>query len=100
MQIHIPRRLIVMAATVLVILLSCTSCWWDSDDRGFGDAAVGDFDDSPATVINFPNTFANVAIKCYSGTAILTTTRQAAPLVIPDSSFCKGNEVVVLDGES
>lgn len=88
------------AAAAAIAVLTLAGCSEYNDQRGKGDAPVQnrEGDDKPAVVINFPNEFANVAIKCYGGTALLTTTREAAPLVIPDSSLCDGDEVVKLEG--
>lgn len=90
-----------MLATALVVILSLTGCSEYNDQRGKGDAPVEnrEGDDKAAVVINFPDTFANVAIKCYAGTAIISTTREAPVNVIPDSTFCRGDEVVKLEGQ-
>lgn len=78
-----------------------TGCSEYNDDRGKGDAPVQDRngDDKPAVVINFPDGFANVAIKCYSGTAVVSTTREAPVQVVPDSVMCDGDAVVRLDAD-
>ncbi len=60
----------------------------DSEDRGFGDAPVGTSDDSSAEIINFPNTFMNVAFKCFGPNGIYAHTREAAPLVVPNDPQC------------
>ena len=51
---------------------------------------MGDYDDSPAEVINFPDQFANVAHKCDGhGHRVYSTTRQA-PVVVIDDPSCAG----------
>lgn len=61
------RRRLTMAAVMLVVafLTTAGSCKDEyNDDRGKGDAPVGDRDDSPAGIINMPNEFPNVVHKC------------------------------------
>lgn len=81
------KKLIAIGAGVLLALgLTASSC----DQKGLGDAHVGRYDDSPAFVINMPDTFMNVAIKCDpAGFRIYAHTREAAPVVMKDPS-CKG----------
>lgn len=87
-----------LAAALLALTLASCSNW--NDDRGLGDAPVQNRkgDDKAAVVVNFPDGFANVAIKCYGGTAVVSTTREAPVQLIPDSTLCNGDEVVKLDG--
>lgn len=78
---------VAVATGVVVLLASCSN-----DRRGLGDAPVGPKDDSPAQIVNFPDTFMNVAFKCLGANGIYTHTREAAPVVIKDDSNCvKGN---------
>lgn len=80
------RALAGAAGAIAIIGLTASSC----DDKGLGDANVGRYDDSPAFVLNMPDTFMNVAIKCDpAGFRIYAHTREAAPVVLPDPS-CKG----------
>lgn len=85
-------KTIIAAALALVFMAGCSEF---NDQRGKGDAPVENRsgDDKPAVVINMPDGFANAAIKCYSGTAIVSTTREAPVQVIPDSAICDGDEV-------
>jgi hypothetical protein len=71
---------------VVVVALAGCSAW--NDDRGKGDSPVGKTDDSPARVINMPDGFANLAIKCDRGNGIYVTTRDAAPTVIVNDPNC------------
>lgn len=72
-----------------VLLLSLSAC-----SKGMGDSPVsngGHGDDSPASVTNFPDHFANIATKCVAGAPgyrAFVTTRNAAPVILPDAS-CK-----------
>lgn len=85
------KRLLIPAAA-LALMAGCSEY---NDDRGKGDAPVEDRngDDKPAVVLNFPDSFANVAIKCYGGTAVISTTREAPVQVIPDATICDGDKV-------
>lgn len=85
------KRFTVVSALVLAVAISGTAaCSGYNDDRGKGDAPVTNQDDSPAQVINFPDGFANVAVKCDgNGFRIYSTTRVAPPVVVPDRT-CGG----------
>lgn len=79
------RALVITAAALALVLASCSD-----DAEGRGDADVGEYDDTPAAVINMPDTFMNVAIKCDpAGFRIYSHTRQGPPIIMKDDS-CKG----------
>lgn len=88
----------VIIALMCLLVILATGCSEYNDDRGRGDAPVQnrEGDDKPAVVINFPDNFANVAIKCYKGTAVISTTREAPVQIVPDSVMCNGDNVVRL----
>jgi hypothetical protein len=48
------------------------------DDRGRGDAPVANYDDSGAVVLNFPDRFSNVAVKCHGPNGVYVTTQNEA----------------------
>lgn len=75
-----------------VLLLALAGCSDWNDDRGRGDAPVGNKDDTEADVINMPDRFANVAFKCYGTTGIYTSTRPMAFQVIKEDPNCVGND--------
>lgn len=80
-----------IAATLMCLLAGCGQA--HDDHRGKGDAPVAgrSGDDSPASVTNFPDAFANIATKCVAGAPgyrAFITTRNAAPVVLPDPA-CK-----------
>lgn len=54
----------VAATAAALAALALAGCSSYNDARGKGDAPVGPTDDSPAQIINFPDGFGNVAIKC------------------------------------
>ena len=76
-----------LAAAVTIALVGCSGF---NDDRGKGDAPIANKggDDSGAYLVNFPDGFSNVAHKCLGGNGIYTTTRDAAPVVVPDDPEC------------
>jgi hypothetical protein len=87
-----PRTFVDAVLVIGTMVALAAGCSAYNDDRGKGDAPVGSTDDSPAAVINFPDGFANVARKCDGSTAIYTHTREAAPVVVPNSPECREGE--------
>lgn len=83
-------------ALVLIMSLALGACGLADDyqdQHGTGDAPVGDRDDTPKDVINFPNNFANVAHACdgHGHRVYVTThTNQAKQLFVIDDSSCSG----------
>lgn len=82
------RRLRIIGAG-LVLALGLAACSGYNEERGRGDAPVGSRDDSRADIVNMPDQFANVAIKCHGPNGIYTTTRQAAPVIVPNDPLCR-----------
>lgn len=82
---------------LIVVLALATGCSEYEDDRGKGDAPVQNRkgDDKAAVVINFPDGFANIAVKCHKGNGLYVTTREAAPIVVKDDPICDGNDVTL-----
>jgi hypothetical protein len=75
------------ACACLTVVVAMTGCAQKSN--GTQDAPVNQqlTDNTPAEIINFPDKFANVAVKCdHHGHRIYSTTRQAQPVVVADSS--------------
>ncbi len=79
------RPVLVAAAAVAGLALTAGSC----DERGLGDAPVGEQLEGERTVIVMPDRFPNLALVCDGSTAIYVTTREAAPAVVPSSEFCR-----------
>ena len=69
----------------LSALVGCNSY---NDERGRGDAPIGERDESARDVVFMPDKFPNLARFCDGGTAIYVTTREAAPVVVPNSRHC------------
>ena len=62
-----------------------------NDERGTGDAPVGDRDDSPAEVLNMPNGAPNVYMKCDGHghrVYVATHTEHRQSLVVIDDPNC------------
>lgn len=80
-------RLRLVTITLVAGLCALGAC--SNDRKGLGDAPVGPRDDSPAKIINFPDTFMNIAFKCFGVNGIYTHTRVASPTIIPNDPMCK-----------
>jgi len=78
-----------IAIAVLGLALLGTGCKSYNDARGRGDAPIGEYDDSPAYILNFPDKFMNIAFKCLGPNGVYTHTRQGPPVVIVDDGNCK-----------
>lgn len=81
-------RLLVPAMLALVLLTTAGSC----DEKGLGDAPVGQRIEGERDIIVMPDQFANVAVACDGPTRIYVTTREAAPVVVPDHPACTGED--------
>lgn len=84
-----------LAAVAAVLVLAACGTTPEEDDRGLGDAPVGDVHKGPAEVITFPDQVGNVFSKCdghghrvYSNTHY---TEASSMAVIADPS-CPGGE--------
>jgi len=87
-----PARYLTALATIVIAVSALAGC--SSDKRGMGDSPVSNHrgDDTPASVTNFPDHFANIATKCVAGAPgfrAFVTTREAAPVILADPT-CKG----------
>lgn len=94
------RWVTVLAMAIVIVALvaliaGCGAQDAFNDDRGKGDAPVGETDDSEAEVINMPNEFANIAHKCDGhGHRVYTTTHGGGPreIAVIDDPSCPGGE--------
>jgi hypothetical protein len=83
-------RGVAAAVAVLVLVAGCDNY---NDKRGRGDAPVSSTDDSPAEVVNFPDQFANIAMKCDGHghrLYIVTHTSTDVPVVVITDPACLG----------
>ena len=83
-----------MAATVAVIAvltLAGVAAGCSKDRKGLGDAPVDKNrqDDQAPYIVNMPNGFMNVALKCVAKDLLVSHTRVAAPVIVPNSSACE-----------
>lgn len=85
------RKLLLTCLAVLCLALGTSAC--SQSAKGTGDSPVAKInghkggENSPADVTNFPNRFANIATKCVHGAPgyrAFVTTREAAPVILPD----------------
>lgn len=89
------RTLVGMGVLTIALLFTGTAC--AHNNKGTGDSPVATInghkggENSPANVTNFPDHFANIATKCVHGSPgfrAFVSTREAAPVILPDAS-CK-----------
>lgn len=93
---RIRKSALAVVAVIALILSTASSCPGDNSN-GRGDAPVGEIDTGTAEIINFPDTFGNVAHKCDNhGHRVYTTTHGTGdstttntPVVIDDPT-CPG----------
>lgn len=67
------KVLAVVLVSGLALLSGCGLVEEHKSKRGRGDAPVGRTDDTPATVLNMPDNFPNVAFKCVGGKTVWVT---------------------------
>jgi hypothetical protein len=77
----------------VAVLVLTAGCSGYNNARGKGDAPVGSSDDTPAQILNYPDGFPNVAIKCDGhGHRVFVSTHDktdSQPTVVDDPS-CPG----------
>ena len=85
------KKLVVLVLGTLVgLTLMAGSC----DEKGLGDAPVGERYEAPRSVIVMPDGFPNLVVVCDGDTRIYVTTREAPPVVVPDHPECAGSESI------
>lgn len=80
------RTFVPLAVLAVVLTAGAASC----DEKGLGDAPVGERIEEPRTVIVMPDQFPNLAIVCDGTTRLYVTTREAAPVLVEDHPLCQG----------
>lgn len=81
-----PRRsAAALGAVGLVLVLGAGSC----DDKGLGDAPVGEQHETPRQVWVNADSFPNISAWCIGPNGIYTTTRDAPPAVVVDDPNCE-----------
>jgi hypothetical protein len=71
--------LVLALAATCVLLTGCS---------GHGSAPIGKVDDSPATVVNFPSGYPNVAFKCLGPNGIYSGERRGGVSVVANDANC------------
>lgn len=90
------RLLIVLVAIGAAVVLTAGAC----EDRGTRDAPIEPSlqDNQAPFIVNMPNGYMNLALKCLGDDLIVAHTRQAAPVVLQDSALCgPGSQVPHVD---
>jgi len=87
------RRWIVIAA-LAVSLGACTGVSEHQVRRGLGDVPVGAQDrSSPKVIINFPDAWGNVAVKCYGVNGVYNVSHndnsRPPVVIVPNDPMCK-----------
>jgi hypothetical protein len=85
------RRSIKLVGALAFAALALAAC---EDGEQLDDAPVGVIDDSPVFVMTNVDQFPNVAVKCYEGNGIYTTTRDygdAITIIVGDPA-CADND--------
>lgn len=85
------KRFWIAGALVAVVLLTTAgSC----DEKGLGDAPVGEQHEEPREVIVMPDEFPNLVVVCDGTTRLYVTTREAPPVAVPDHPACDDAELL------
>ncbi len=76
-------------ATIALLAVLAVAC--SKEERGVVDAPIdpGLQDDSAPLIVNMPDKFMNLALKCIDTTLVVSHTREAATVVIDDASLCQ-----------
>lgn len=81
------RRLaIIPAGAALALLLTAGAC----EDRGTVDAPIDQRlqDNQAPLIVNMPDGFMNLALKCVGSTLVAAHTRQGPPVLVAESDAC------------
>lgn len=91
------RRLGISVGAVAVgLVLTAGAC----EERGTNDAPIDRSlqDDQAPFIVNMPNGYMNLALKCLGDDLIVAHTRSASPIMVPDSELCgPGSQVPQVD---
>lgn len=79
------RNTVIAVAALGLVLAGCSGF---NDERGRGDAPVGQRFEQPRRVWVNVDQFPNIAAFCIGENGVYTHTRQAAPVVVPDDKNC------------
>mgnify|MGYP001194428637 FL=1 len=86
-------RSAIVGSALLVAALALTGCSESQDENGLGDAPISTWDPHPAEIVNMPDDYGNLAVKCHRGNLLYVTThryRYASNIwVLPNHPSCK-----------
>lgn len=85
-----------MKARLAVLALAAVAVGACGDDDQLDDAPVGVIDDAPVFVMTNADEFPNVAVRCFGGNGIYTTTRDygdAVNIVVDDPECADGDPI-------
>lgn len=89
------KKPLILAAVGGLALLTLAAC---SEGDQLSDAPVGIIDDSPVFVMTNADQFPNIAVRCYEGNALYTTTRDYDSLtIIVDDPVCVDGDPIPKD---
>lgn len=78
------KRLLLIVVLAAVLLAGCAT-----EKRGTIDAPISHpSNNKPATIINMPDGYLNLAFKCHGPDGIYSHRRVAAPVIIPNDANC------------
>lgn len=83
------KRRLLTAVSLTALLTAMVACSGHETRRGRGDAPIGGVNGKPADIVEFPDQFANIAMKCLDVNGIYVTTREAAPVVVVNDPLCQ-----------
>jgi hypothetical protein len=83
-------RRLAPAVAVLALAGLAVGCSEYNDERGIGDAPIGERLEEPRDVYVMPDQFANVVAFCDGNTRIYVTTREAPVTAVADHPACRG----------
>ena len=86
------RYVKLLGVPLMVLLLAAGAC----EERGTKDAPIDPAlqDNAAPFIVNMPDSYMNLALKCLGDDLIIAHTREAAPVVIGDSAACDEGGVV------
>lgn len=87
--------LIPVLAVATLGAFGLAACSKYEDTRGIGDAGVGKQHPAPRQVWPNIDKYPNVAAFCIGVNGVYTTTREAAPVVVPNDANCVEGGVLV-----
>jgi hypothetical protein len=93
------RKIVLTSVAGLALVASLTACSGWNDSNGRGDAPVGEVNHGTAEIMNFPDTYGNVAHKCDGhGHRVFTNTHgtngetTSSFIVVIDDPTCPGGK--------